>query len=351
MDFNSKGELLKKLRNDKGLTQEKLAEELHISRSVIAKYEIDEREPSYNNLVAYSEYFNIPISDLLNWDITPKDIIKSETKVGKWKIKILILTVLLLFIGGFIISYIVISNYTDTKVYKISTSSDDIIIHNSVLVKTKDKIYLTFANSFTNQNISYIKFYYMKDNDKKYIIQTSKTDQVYFSENINESEYLDKNDLDLLLNDSYLEITYEDSGTTTVKLDYTYDYSNADNESEIINNIEDTLNVTNDSDIFELASTILDNNDENEYTVKLENVKYNINILYKSINITYTKDKIKYKLKCFVLVNYETIELEIPSSNEIIYSYNISNEKCTLNNCENALNDIDLVRTLLEKVK
>ena len=35
------GERIKRLRNDKGLSQEKLAEKLNVSRSAVAKWEAD----------------------------------------------------------------------------------------------------------------------------------------------------------------------------------------------------------------------------------------------------------------------------------------------------------------------
>lgn len=59
------GERLKKLREEKGLSQSKLAEELGFKSSTIGKYEIDQREPNFNTLVRICNYFNCTTDYLL----------------------------------------------------------------------------------------------------------------------------------------------------------------------------------------------------------------------------------------------------------------------------------------------
>lgn len=61
MDFKDK---LKKLRNENGLSQEALAEAVHISRSAIAKYENGNGNPSEETLKALADYFNVDINSL-----------------------------------------------------------------------------------------------------------------------------------------------------------------------------------------------------------------------------------------------------------------------------------------------
>lgn len=51
-------ERLKELRTNKGLSQMKLAIELHISQSAIAKWELEKTEPTASAIIAIAAYFN-----------------------------------------------------------------------------------------------------------------------------------------------------------------------------------------------------------------------------------------------------------------------------------------------------
>ena len=61
MEFKEK---LKKLRTENGLTQEALADAVHISRSAIAKYENGNGNPSKETLIALAVYFGVEVNDL-----------------------------------------------------------------------------------------------------------------------------------------------------------------------------------------------------------------------------------------------------------------------------------------------
>ena len=60
---------LKFLRKDKGMSQQKLAEELGFSRSNIAAYERGNSEPNVQKLLTISNFFNINLSDFLSKDL------------------------------------------------------------------------------------------------------------------------------------------------------------------------------------------------------------------------------------------------------------------------------------------
>ena len=57
---------LKRLREEKGLTQAQLARELGVSRSTIGNYEQGIREPDFESLEAIADYFNVSMSILLD---------------------------------------------------------------------------------------------------------------------------------------------------------------------------------------------------------------------------------------------------------------------------------------------
>jgi transcriptional regulator with XRE-family HTH domain len=60
------GTKLRNLRTAKGISLEKLALELHISKAAIGKWEADKSKPTVGNLLKLCENFEIDFYDLLN---------------------------------------------------------------------------------------------------------------------------------------------------------------------------------------------------------------------------------------------------------------------------------------------
>ncbi len=65
MNFSEK---LKKLRNEKNITQTELADAIYISRSMIAKYENGLVYPTKETAEKIAVYFNVKLSDLIDKD-------------------------------------------------------------------------------------------------------------------------------------------------------------------------------------------------------------------------------------------------------------------------------------------
>lgn len=63
MEFNEK---LQELRKNKGMTQEKLAESLYVSRTAISKWESGRGYPNIESLKDISKFFDVSIDDLLS---------------------------------------------------------------------------------------------------------------------------------------------------------------------------------------------------------------------------------------------------------------------------------------------
>lgn len=59
-------EQLQRLRKEKGLTQEKLAEIIGISRQAVAKWEVGQSYPDIARLIALSDFFRVSIDKLVN---------------------------------------------------------------------------------------------------------------------------------------------------------------------------------------------------------------------------------------------------------------------------------------------
>ncbi len=58
-------ENIKKLRKDRGLTQEELAEKLNVSRQAVAKWELGQSYPDVEKLIELSSFFRVTIDSLL----------------------------------------------------------------------------------------------------------------------------------------------------------------------------------------------------------------------------------------------------------------------------------------------
>lgn len=59
------GQILAKLRKEKGLSQYKLAELMNFSRGQIANYEQGSREPDFETLERFADFFGVSIDYLL----------------------------------------------------------------------------------------------------------------------------------------------------------------------------------------------------------------------------------------------------------------------------------------------
>lgn len=59
-------DVLKKLRNDKGITQDQFSKETGINRSTLGMYEAGKREPNFETLEVIADYFNVDMNTLLD---------------------------------------------------------------------------------------------------------------------------------------------------------------------------------------------------------------------------------------------------------------------------------------------
>lgn len=68
------GRKIKQLRTQRAISQEKLAEELHVSRSAVAKWETDGGIPELDNLLHLANIFGVSLDELTgNVEQTPKE--------------------------------------------------------------------------------------------------------------------------------------------------------------------------------------------------------------------------------------------------------------------------------------
>lgn len=76
------GDRLKQLRKARKLTQENIADRLHISRATYAQYEINRRVPEYETLKKLADFFEESIDFLVGRDVnrTGEDLTANETE-------------------------------------------------------------------------------------------------------------------------------------------------------------------------------------------------------------------------------------------------------------------------------
>lgn len=66
MDQKKTGNLLKKLRSEKGLTQEQLAEILNVSNRTVSRWETGSNMPDISLLVEIADFYDISIPEIIN---------------------------------------------------------------------------------------------------------------------------------------------------------------------------------------------------------------------------------------------------------------------------------------------
>ena len=71
--------ILRLLRNEKGMSQQELADALGISKSSINMYERGERQPNFEVLEAIADFFNVDIDYLLGRSNKTTKIINPQT--------------------------------------------------------------------------------------------------------------------------------------------------------------------------------------------------------------------------------------------------------------------------------
>ena len=64
---------LRYIRQNKGISQQELADRLNLDRSTISRWENDEMDITIGNAIKIADYFNIPMEDF-----TGKDLSKQE---------------------------------------------------------------------------------------------------------------------------------------------------------------------------------------------------------------------------------------------------------------------------------
>lgn len=63
--MNNVGKNIKRLRKEKNITQDQLAEQLHVTRQAVSNWEIGKTQPDIETLSAMAEYFEVTVEELI----------------------------------------------------------------------------------------------------------------------------------------------------------------------------------------------------------------------------------------------------------------------------------------------
>lgn len=74
------GERLTLLRKNKKMTQQKVADKLHLSRGTYAQYEIDRRVPEYATLQSLADFYEVSIDYLVGRTENPNQFLSEPSR-------------------------------------------------------------------------------------------------------------------------------------------------------------------------------------------------------------------------------------------------------------------------------
>ena len=240
MNQDNIGKFIRELRHEKHLSQYQLADMIPISRQAISKWERGESIPDSSTLLRLSEIFKVTINELLNGKRLKTNSIKDlenatlsiidennkrQRKIKRYlNISIIIITILLLTF----LSYYFINSYNTTKVYMISSDNHVFRIRNGVFISTKEKNYMKLGIIEYNNDIEInnIKLYYKIGNKEKIIVEDKDIENFTIMDLDGYAEKFSNKEIKNILNNSYIEITYNNDSKEIIKLNYKRDFIN-----------------------------------------------------------------------------------------------------------------------------
>lgn len=146
---DSFGKTLAKLRKERKLTQQELADLLHVTNKTISKWETNTTTPDIDTLKRISQVLNVPVDVLLG---NSKLTINDEGNKHKLTKKKLILLLALLFASLFFICYIIANFILNTKSYSLISGDERFEIVGNVTAG-RDRYYLSLEVKGINDKL------------------------------------------------------------------------------------------------------------------------------------------------------------------------------------------------------
>lgn len=235
------GKFICELRKEKNLSQYQLADMIPISRQGVSKWERGVTTPDTQTLIQLSELFHVSIDELLRGERSENNTIEKleettlsildqsnkKTKTIK-RITITSISIIAILLLAFL-SYYFINSYNTTEVYTISGTNNNITTYGGLMIVTKEKLYIKIGKlkNKSNYEIENLKLYYKSGNNKTVMIEDKDVDNLTLKEEIGYSEKIKTINQKSIINNLYLEITYDDNEKDVLKLDLIKDFANS----------------------------------------------------------------------------------------------------------------------------
>ena len=352
MDKKTIGEILSEARNNKKISQDTLAQKIHVSRQSISNWENDIRIPDKEILEKLCNVLNLDYNFLLSL-IGEQFQQKKSKKVNKL---IIIFIVFIILVSCLLV--ILIRYRNRFEVYAIyCDENSDLYITNGIFIKSNVNNYFQLGSLhfYDSNNDIYdfkIKLYYKINNEIRLLLETNYNDNIVLNEHYGYGEYFgnsfDINNvyIDLIsLNDNSLIKTYKINFSQIFKNDRLFYFKK---DSISINNL------LNNNDNFLITENHLLNNEYNfEYDTYLkksyngifqfdinENVLYfyndNVNLKYDLKTGTISGNGYDYETKKLILDFYLNTE-----TNDFF---------CYTDSCENYKDQVEILINELNSI-
>ncbi len=352
MDSEKIGKFIAKLRKEKKMTQEDLANHLYTDRTTISKWERGKYVPKYDIILKLCKLFDVSVNEIYYGERENKknkDEVNEVTinilKESKRKIKTIILISVLVFMFMMLafFTYYFISNYKSISVYTISGNENDISV-NGIMVISNEKMYIQLGDipNINESNIDLITLYYKKDNNKRIIFSDNYKPTLYINK-FGDDEEIPYGDIKYVRENLYLEIKYvNNTKIETIKLSLKRDFTNSNllykknklSSEEKIKKID-----------YKIPKYIKENFDFDEaeecYYLTSENKNFKVTEKYYYNAALYVVEE-KYKDYCkhFEYINstdisYYEVDSENLNKHKSEFSYGIMENKCLIGNCDN----------------
>ncbi len=360
MDSEKIGKFIAKLRKEKKMTQNDLAQELYTDRSIVSKWERGLYIPKHDVILKLSNLFDVSVNEIYFGERQTeenKDKVSEVTiniiKDNKRKFKKFALGSLIFIIALIIsfLTYYFINNYNSISVYTISGESDNFGIYNGIIVISREKCYIQLGNirNLSKRKIKNIELYY-KDNDKKNIIFSDTDTSKLLTNNFSHSESFSYSDLKYIKENLFLEIVYDENQKETLSLTVQKDFTN--------NNIFSTKGKTiSDNKIKKLDDNIpsyinknfqLNEKEEKYYLEESKNKKKIKQSYYYNARLYVVEEIEQDKVKYFEYLYPDDIYYEL--DNDKTSTYIISEGKCKDGECDQSIIDY-FIDEYINKIK
>ena len=336
---NKTGELLKKLRLDKKLTQDELANLIYVDRTAISKWECGKSIPDYDSLTRLSNVFDISINEIIEGKLI---VNIKKRKLKHNKIIVIIIMFSLAIVLLFLILYFIL-NYKKTIIYNINAESKNCEIKNGLLVYTNEKSYFSLGNIDCNKNIEKIEIYFKKTDKDLILIDSQESDSILLFESNGYNEY-EINKFKYKNNNVYVKI-YFDNNEELIKLDFQKDYINKSLLPFKVNSISDDYLPSEkgkiNDDILKLKEKLVFDKNENGFVkdYKFKKSKLHVNLDYEnSYLVVASKDKYNNESFYIYMLNFNTFGYE---DNNMSFSKSPNQFVCNSKSCDGYENIIE----------